>query len=119
VTGSISRAPYAAVAEYYEFFPMACLMSNYEADEELGKTCVSMLAMMGQALTLPQLVPVVLHSVSKVSDSFPSCWTKFRPEWGCVGLRYILSVHSSCADTVDPDVMSVPDGLSRPQRLKD
>jgi hypothetical protein len=44
-------------------------MSNYEADEELSKTCVSMLAMMGQALTLPQHVPVVLQSVRKVSGS--------------------------------------------------
>jgi proteasome activator subunit 4 len=69
VTGSVSRAQRAAVAEYYEFFPLVCLMSNYEADEELGKTCVSMLAVMGQALTLPQQVPVVLHSVSKVSDT--------------------------------------------------
>jgi hypothetical protein len=44
-------------------------MSNYEADEELSKTCVTMLAMMGQAMALPQHVPVVLHSASKVSDS--------------------------------------------------
>jgi proteasome activator subunit 4 len=72
VTGSISRAQYATVAEYYEFFPLVCLMSNYDADEELSKTCVSMLAMMGQALTLPQHVPVVLQFVSKVSDSL-SC----------------------------------------------
>lgn len=72
VTGSISRAQYAAVAEYYEFFPLVCLMSNYEADEELSKTCVSMLAMMGQALTLPQHIPVVLQSVSRVSDSLSS-----------------------------------------------
>jgi hypothetical protein len=64
------------VAEYYEFFPLVCLMSNYEADEELSNTCVSMLAMMGQALTLPQHVPVVLHSVSKVSAMTQAfdCW---------------------------------------------
>jgi hypothetical protein len=72
VTGSISRAQYAAVAEYYEFFPLVCLMSNYEADEELSKTCVSMLAMMGQALTLPRHIPVALQYVSKVSDRLSS-----------------------------------------------
>ena len=73
VTGSVSRAQYATVAEYYEFFPLVCLMSNYEADEELSKICVTMLAMMGQAMALPQHVPVVLHSASKVSDSSPIC----------------------------------------------
>ena len=73
VTGSISRAQYATVAEYYEFFPLVCLMSNYEADEELSKTCVSMLGMMAQAMALPQHVPVVLNSASKVSDSRPVC----------------------------------------------
>jgi hypothetical protein len=67
VTGSISRAHHATV-EYYEFFPLVCLMSNYEADEELSKTCVTTLAMMGRAMTLPQHVPVVLHSASKVSE---------------------------------------------------
>jgi proteasome activator subunit 4 len=71
VTGSISRALYATVTEYYEFFPLVCLMSNYEADEELSKTCVTVLALMGQAMALPQHVPVVLNSASKVSDSRP------------------------------------------------
>ncbi|PNF36512.1 hypothetical protein B7P43_G15901 [Cryptotermes secundus] len=75
VTGSISRAQYATVAEYYEFFPLVCLMSNYDADEELSRSCVSMLAMMGQALMLPQHVPVVLQSVSKVSESI-SWWAR-------------------------------------------
>jgi proteasome activator subunit 4 len=74
ITGSISRAQYATVVEYYEFFPLVCLMSNYEADEELSKTCVTLLAMMGQAMALPQHVPVVLHSVCKVSNSRPMCW---------------------------------------------
>jgi len=74
VTGSVSRAQYATVSEYYEFFPLVCLMSNYEADEELSKTCVTVLAMMGQAMALPQHVPVVLNSASKVSDSRPICW---------------------------------------------
>jgi hypothetical protein len=69
VTGSISRAQFATVAEYYEFFPLVCLMSNYDADEELSKTCVTVLALMGQAMALPQHVPVVLNSASKVSDS--------------------------------------------------
>lgn len=73
VVGSISRAQYATVAEYYEFFPLVCLVSNYEADEELSKTCVTMLALMGQAMALPQHVPVVLNSASKVSDSRPVC----------------------------------------------
>lgn len=73
VTGSISRAQYATVVEYYEFFPLVCLMSNYEADEELSKTCVTVLAMMGQAMALPRHVPVVLNSASKVSDSRPIC----------------------------------------------
>jgi hypothetical protein len=44
-------------------------MSNYEADEELSKNCITVLALMGQALALPHHVPVVLRSVSKVSDS--------------------------------------------------
>jgi len=73
VTGSILRAQYATVAEYYEFFPLVCHMSNYEADEELSKTCVTVLAMMGQAMALPRHVPVVLNSASKVSDSRPIC----------------------------------------------
>jgi hypothetical protein len=74
----VSRAQHAALAEYYEFFPLVCLMSNCEADEELGKTCVSMLAVMAQALTLPQQVPVVLRSVGKVSDGVRSCGTWVR-----------------------------------------
>jgi proteasome activator subunit 4 len=69
MTGSITRVQYTAAVEYYEFFPLVCLMSNYEADEELSKTCNTVLALMGQALTLPKHVPVVLRSVSKVSDS--------------------------------------------------
>lgn len=75
ITGSVSRAQCATVTEYYEFFPLVCLMSNYEADEELSKSCVTMLAMMGQAIALPQHVPVVLHSASKVSDSV-SWWAR-------------------------------------------
>jgi hypothetical protein len=49
-------------------------MSNYEGDDELSKICVTLLAMMGQAMALPQHVPVVLHSACKVSDGRPVCW---------------------------------------------
>ncbi|XP_021936150.1 proteasome activator complex subunit 4B-like isoform X2 [Zootermopsis nevadensis] len=89
VTGSVARVQYATTAEYYEFFPLVCLMSNYEADEELSKTCITMLALMGQALTLPQHIPVVLRSVSKVSES-ASWWARSS----CVEFLQVFVFHN-------------------------
>jgi proteasome activator subunit 4 len=89
VTGSISRAQYATVVEYYEFFPLVCLMSNYEADEELSKTCVTVLAMMGQAMALPRHVPVVLNSASKVSESV-SWWARLS----CLEFLQVFVFHN-------------------------
>ena len=70
ITGSISRAQYATVAEFYEFFPLVCVMSTYEADEELNRACIGTLAALGQAFTLACHVPVVLASINKVNIAF-------------------------------------------------
>ncbi|KAJ9582853.1 hypothetical protein L9F63_022812, partial [Diploptera punctata] len=68
ITGSLARTQYATISEYYKFFHVICVMSTYEADEELNRTCISTLAVLGQAFTLPQHVPVVLDSINKVRE---------------------------------------------------
>lgn len=73
IVGSISRTNFGAVAEYYELFPLACLLQSYESDEELSSVCDSMLALLAQSLTLRAHMPAALTAIEQVAAS--SSWS--------------------------------------------
>nr|CAD7425108.1 unnamed protein product [Timema monikensis] len=73
ITLCLSRTQYGALPEYYQFFPLVCLMESYDADEEVGKTCTAMLAQLSQAIILPHHVPAALSAIKKVSESVSWC----------------------------------------------
>lgn len=65
----MSRSNYGAVKEFYQLFPLACLLQSYEADEELSIVCSSMLAILAQAFTLPRHMPAALEAIRSVVGS--------------------------------------------------
>lgn len=69
IISSISRSNFGCLQEYYEFFPLACLLQSYDADEELTAICSSMLALLAQSLTLPKHMTAALKAVKDVSES--------------------------------------------------
>lgn len=66
---SINRSNFGSLPEYYDFFPLACLLQSYDADEELTTICSSMLAVLAQSLTLSVHIPAALRAIKNVSDS--------------------------------------------------
>lgn len=53
--------------EYFEFLPIACRLERSEQDAELAEACTSFLAMISQALTLPDCMNVALSKINEVS----------------------------------------------------
>ncbi|XP_049827617.1 proteasome activator complex subunit 4-like [Schistocerca gregaria] len=69
LTGSLTRAVYGGVPEFFKFFHIVCLMENYDVDEELCKCCTSLLGMLAQTTTLPEYIPPAMESISMASKS--------------------------------------------------
>lgn len=54
--------------EYFEFLPLACRLERCEQDAELAEACTALLAMISQALTLPNCMGAALRKISEVSQ---------------------------------------------------
>lgn len=68
IVGSVTRSQYGSIPEFYQIFPIVCQLENSEADEELSKSCLSTLANLAHAFTLPEYMPVALDSVKTISE---------------------------------------------------
>lgn len=53
--------------EFFELLPIACRLERCEQDTELAEACTSLLAMISQALTLPNCIDVALQKIDEVS----------------------------------------------------
>ncbi|EFN87710.1 proteasome activator complex subunit 4B [Harpegnathos saltator] len=73
ITGSMLRSQYGATPGFYQIFPFMCQLESSEADEELNKSCLCALAILAQAFTLPEYMPVALTSVKTISEH--SSWS--------------------------------------------
>lgn len=67
MTGVLNRNTNGNIAEYFELLPFACRLERCEQDLELATTCSSLLALISQALTLPDCMPVALQKIDDVS----------------------------------------------------
>lgn len=67
LTGVLNRNTNGNIAEYFELLPIACRLERCEQDIELATTCSSLLALISQALTLPDCMPVALNKIEDVS----------------------------------------------------
>lgn len=68
VLGCLKRNSHSGLPCFYDLFPLLCLFENYESDDDLKGVCRSTIAMLAQAKVLPQHIPAVLGSVTKVSQ---------------------------------------------------
>lgn len=69
LVASAYRLLCGTLSDFYELFPIACLMETCETDEELSKNCSCALAVLAQTLTPPRDMHVGLNAVKKMSRS--------------------------------------------------
>lgn len=55
------------IKEYFKLLPIACRLERCEQDAELADACSSLLAMISQALTLPDCMETALLKIDEVS----------------------------------------------------
>lgn len=67
LTGVLNRSTNGNIVEYFELLPIACRLERCEQDLELARTCSSLLALISQALTLPDCMSVALQKIDDVS----------------------------------------------------
>lgn len=67
IVGNINRTTNGNHKEYFELLPFACRLDRTENDAELAEISVSLLAMISQALTLPDCMGFALEKISEVS----------------------------------------------------
>jgi hypothetical protein len=65
-SGCILRSCYGVKPAFYKLFPLACLLENYEGDDEISKNCTHFLAYLAFSLTPPEVIPVALQAVKEV-----------------------------------------------------
>lgn len=68
ITGIINRSTNGNRAEFFQLLPLACRLERCEQDDELAESCSALLAMIAQALTLADVMPVALDSIEAVSQ---------------------------------------------------
>jgi len=73
ITISLSPSQYTMTPGFYQIFPIICQLENWEADEELNKSCLHTLATLAQAFTLPEDMSIALAAVKTVSEH--SSWS--------------------------------------------
>lgn len=66
ILGCLKRNIYSGLPCFYELFPLLCLFENYDSDDDLKSACKRTIAMLAQAKVVPQHIPAVLDSVTKV-----------------------------------------------------
>lgn len=67
LTGVLNRNTNGNIAEYFDLLPIACRLERCEQDAELAQSCSSLLALLSQALTLPDCMAVALQKIDDVS----------------------------------------------------
>ncbi|GAB0097686.1 proteasome activator complex subunit 4A-like [Sergentomyia squamirostris] len=67
VIGVLNRTTNGNQPEYFELLPFACRLEKCEQDTELQVICTSLLAMLSQALTLPDCMGASLAKINDVS----------------------------------------------------
>uniref|UniRef100_A0A1L8DSH8 Putative proteasome activator complex subunit 4 n=1 Tax=Nyssomyia neivai TaxID=330878 RepID=A0A1L8DSH8_9DIPT len=67
VIGVLNRTTNGNQPEYFELLPFACRLEKCEQDTELQVICTSLLAMLSQALTLPECMGASLAKINDVS----------------------------------------------------
>uniref|UniRef100_A0A6B2EKU9 Proteasome activator complex subunit 4 n=1 Tax=Phlebotomus kandelakii TaxID=1109342 RepID=A0A6B2EKU9_9DIPT len=67
VIGVLNRTTNGNQPEYFELLPFACRLEKCEQDNELQVICTSLLAMLSQALTLPDCMGASLAKIEEVS----------------------------------------------------
>lgn len=73
VTGIINRSTNGNRVEFFELLPLACRLERCDQDDELAQSCSTFLAMIAQALTLADVMPVAIETIERVSQS--SSWS--------------------------------------------
>lgn len=73
LVGILNRNTNGNVSEYFELLPYACRLERCEQDVELADSCSSLLAMLSQALTLPNCMETALRKIDEVSQM--SSWS--------------------------------------------
>lgn len=61
------RTAYGSNISYYRILPLVCMLESYEADEELGKTCTSLLATLSCVSILDKYIPDLINAIKIVS----------------------------------------------------
>lgn len=69
IVGIISRKSNGNEAVYFELLPFACRLESCEQDAELADTSKTFLAMLSQALTLPECMEYALIKIEEISFS--------------------------------------------------
>lgn len=69
ITGIINRSTNGNRAEFFAILPLACRLERSEQDDELAESCSALMAMIAQALTLADVMPVALATITSVSES--------------------------------------------------
>lgn len=67
IVGVINRTTNGNHKEYFELLPFACRLDRTENDAELAEISVSLLAMISQALTLPDCMGFALEKICEIS----------------------------------------------------
>ncbi|XP_059622095.1 proteasome activator complex subunit 4-like [Phlebotomus argentipes] len=67
IIGVLNRTTNGNQPEYFELLPFACRLEKCEQDNELQVICTSLLAMLSQALTLPECMAASLAKINDVS----------------------------------------------------
>lgn len=67
IVGILNRNTNGNLIEYFELLPFACRLERSEQDAELAEACTSLLAMISQALTLPNCMARALQKIDEVS----------------------------------------------------
>lgn len=65
--GVLNRNTNGNIVEYFDILPLACRLERCEQDTELADCCSSLLALISQALTLPDCMPVALQRIDEIS----------------------------------------------------
>ncbi|CAD7093813.1 unnamed protein product [Hermetia illucens] len=72
IIGVISRNTNGNEIPYFDLLPFACRLESCEQDSELADTSTTLLAMIAQALTLPDRMEYALNKINDISKS--SSW---------------------------------------------
>lgn len=64
----MNRSTNGNIPEYFELLSFACRLERCEQDAELANTCSSLLALLSQALTLSDCMPIALDRIDTVAN---------------------------------------------------